>query len=133
MTEIKDISDDILSVIDDLADLGKLNITSIDKLKRPEQVHYCKELLKDDAPIIVKDLITGNETHTDLWRKLIRDEKGDPWLLIIRYIPGVKDRSGARVKLMVVPYITTKPDEEESKWNVIVMAINVLRVYQDYL
>ena len=115
MTEIKDISDDILSVIDDLADLGKLDITSIDKLKRPEQVHYCKELLKDDAPIIVKDLITGNETHTDLWRKLIRDEKGDPWLLIIRYIPGVKDKSGARVKLMVVPYITTKPDEEESK------------------
>ena len=115
MTEIKDISDDILSVIDDLADLGKLDITSIDKLKRPEQVHYCKELLKDDAPIIVKDLITGNETHTDLWRKLIYDEKGDPWLLIIRYIPGVKDKSGARVKLMVVPYITTKPDEEESK------------------
>ena len=65
MTEIKDISDDILSVIDDLADLGKLDITSIDKLKRPEQVHYCKELLKDDTPIIVKDLITGNETHTD--------------------------------------------------------------------
>tara|TARA_B100000678_G_scaffold281583_1_gene279581 strand:- start:649 stop:987 length:339 start_codon:yes stop_codon:yes gene_type:complete len=110
MTKITDISDDILSVIDNLVDLGKLDITSIDKLKRPEQVHYCKELLKDNKPIIVKDLITGKETYTDLWRKLIYDEKGGPWLLIIRYIPGVKDKSGARVKLMVVPYISTQTD-----------------------
>ena len=71
----------------------------IKNLTIPEEVHYCKQQLKDGKPIKVKNLDTGKEYSTDAWRRIIYDEDGNPWIDEIVYEPDKKDKSGARVKL----------------------------------
>ena len=67
---------------------------------KSEEIYYCKQLLKTNKPIVVKNLDTGKEYTTDHWRRIIYDEDGVPWIEEMRYIPDKKDRSGVRVKLV---------------------------------
>ena len=63
-----------------------------------EEVYYCKQLLKTNKPIVVKNLDTGKQHTTNIWRRVVYDEDGSAWIEEMKYTPGKKDKSGARVK-----------------------------------
>jgi hypothetical protein len=68
---------------------------------RDETTHYCKALLKKGTPIIVTDLTTGKETHTDKWRREFVDN-GVTWIVEMIYVKDKKlNDSGVRVQLRV--------------------------------
>lgn len=68
-------------------------------LKIVESMNYCKGNLKDGIPIVVDDMITGEKINTDKWNWEGYDKDMKPTKFECEYIPGVKDKSGARVKL----------------------------------
>ena len=65
-----------------------------------EEVFYCKQLLKTNKPIVVKNLDTGKQYTTNVWRRVIYDEDGVAWIEEMKYSPNKKDKSGARVKFV---------------------------------
>ena len=65
-----------------------------------EEVYYCKQLLKTNKPIVVKNLDTGKQYTTNVWRRVIYDEDGVAWIEEMIYTPNKKDKSGARVKFV---------------------------------
>jgi len=71
-----------------------------DKLKPVEMMNYCKADLKTGKPLIVADLVNNKQTNTSKWSWEGYDKKGNPVKFECEYIQGVKDKSGARAKLV---------------------------------
>ena len=68
---------------------------------RDETTHYCKGLLKNGTPIVVTDLATGKETHTDKWRREFVDN-GVTWIVEMIYVKDKRlNDSGVRVQLNI--------------------------------
>jgi hypothetical protein len=66
-----------------------------------EEAFYCKALLKTGKPIVVKNLITGDEYTTDCFQRMFFDEWGNRIVIEMKFTGKKLNSSGARCKLVI--------------------------------
>ena len=66
-----------------------------------EEVYYCKALLKTGKPIVVRNLITGEEYTTAWFQRKFFDEWGNPIVIDMKFTGKKLNKSGVRVKLTI--------------------------------
>lgn len=66
-----------------------------------EEVYYCKALLKTGKPIVVRNLITGEEYTTAWFQRKFFDEWGNPIVVDMKFTGKKLNNSGVRCMLTI--------------------------------
>jgi hypothetical protein len=66
-----------------------------------EEVYYCKALLKTGKPIVVRNLITGEEYTTAWFQRKFFDEWGNPIVVDMKFTGKKLNKSGVRCMLTI--------------------------------
>ena len=76
-------------------------MTNLQIIVDTEEAYYCKALLKTGKPIVVKNLITGDEYTTDCFQRMFFDEWGNRIIVEMKFTGKKLNSSGARCKLLI--------------------------------
>ena len=81
-----------------------------------EEVYYCKALLKTGKPIVVRNLITGEEYTTAWFQRKFFDEWGNPIVVDMKFTGKKLNNSGVRVKLTIRRLKTDEVIMNDNNW-----------------